>query len=414
MTKEVANFFSPKTIALIGASDHPDKIGGILFNKLLKFNGKLIPINPSHSQLGNLKCYPSLLEFKEKIDLVIIAIPKDFVSAALEECGKKGVKNAIVISAGFAEVGNIEQEKKLVEIAKKYSIRFLGPNCFGVFSPDANIDSTFAMTTPKKGNIAFISQSGALWSWVSDYPADKFGFSGFASLGNMADLEFSDFIKYFSSDKSTKSIILYIEKLKDGKKFIDACKKSNKKIYVIKAGKSEQGTRAAFSHTGSLATDYEIYKGAFKQAGIELCPGIASAFEKASGKKFIIKKQKVNFDKEVMIITNAGGVGALTTDYLNAKGVSVIGPLDILGAAMATDYRKALEDNKGKCNQFVVIVTLQSMTDLENIARTLIDFKKQSGKKIVAIFAGNKSVKIATDILIKNNVPVFNELEFLL
>lgn len=411
---QLDNFFNPKTIALIGASDNFNKVGGILCKKLSNFKGKLIPINPNHSEILGLRCYKSLEEYKDKIDLAIIAIPKEFVASSLEECGKKQITSVIIISAGFAEIGNITQEKELIQIAEKYKIKFLGPNCFGVFSPDANIDSTFAKTTPEKGNIAFISQSGALWSWVSDYPSDKWGFSGFASLGNMASLGFSEFIEYFSKDKNTKSIILYMEKLKDGKKFLEVCKKTKKKIYVIKAGKSEQGLKAAFSHTGSLATDYKIYMGAFKQANIEICSDILEAFEKASKKNINKKKQTLEFDKSVLVITNAGGVGALTTDYLNAKDIKVIGPIDILGAASSEDYKKALEDNKDKSNQFIIIATPQKMTNLEDIANEIIKFEKSSKKKIIVIFTGDKSVKKATDILIKNNIPVFNELTFLL
>ena len=414
---KLTNFFIPKNIALMGASDHIDKVGGVLMKKLLKFKGEIIPVNPKHSEIFGIKCYKNIGNYGGKIDLAIIAIPSEFVVNSLEECGKKGVKEVIIVTAGFSEMGDVANEKKLLDIARKYRIRFLGPNCFGIFNSENNLDCTFAMTTPEKGDIAFVSQSGALWSYISDFSIDKFGFSGFASLGNMADLNFSDFIEYFSKDIKTKSIVLYIEKLKDGKKFIDICQKSGKKIFAVKAGSSKEGEKAAFSHTGSLATDYEIYKGAFKQAGVELCSGLEEAFEKASGKKFINSiKQKISLGKKVFIITNAGGAGALVSDYVSERRIRLVSselknPLDILGTARSEDYKLALERaDEIDIDSILVIVTPQSMTDLENIAKVVCDFKKVSKKKIVGLFLGGKSVESSLDVLRKAGVAGFGML----
>ena len=224
--ENLKTFFNPKSIAIIGASDNELKVGGILLKKAIESKAKAIAVNPNHESIFGVKCYKNIMDCKEKIDLAVIAIPSLFVLGALNECGRKGVKNVVVISAGFAEIGNVKGEKELVETAKKYHIRMLGPNCFGVCNPETKLDTTFSATMPKKGDIAFISQSGALWSYLSDFCAEKgIGFSGFASLGNMADLEFSDFIDYFGKNKKTKNIILYVEKLKDGKRFIKSCKK---------------------------------------------------------------------------------------------------------------------------------------------------------------------------------------------
>jgi len=411
---ELTKFFNPKNIALIGASDHIDKVGGVLMKKLLGFNGEIIPINPKHSKIFGFKCYNSVGEYRGKIDLAIIAIHSEFVSYTLEECGKKGIKNIIIITAGFSEVGNIDGEKQILNIARKYGIRILGPNCFGICNPSLNLDLTFAATMPKSGDIAFVSQSGALWSFISDFSVGKFGFSGFASLGNMADLDFSDFIEYFSKDAKTKSIVLYVEKLKDGKKFIEVCKKCKKPIFVVKAGSSKEGEKAAFSHTGSLATDYEIYRGAFKQAEIMLCSGLEEAFEKAGKKEFVFSvKQRINLGKNTFIITNAGGAGALVSDYVSEKGIKLVGrgtknPMDILGTAKSEDYNTALE-NMGciDCDSVIVIVTSQSMTDLENIAKVVCNFKKVSGKNVIGLFLGGKSVESSLDILKKAGVSGF-------
>src|SRR3989338_1214340 len=423
--RNLENFFNPKTIAIVGASDHSEKVGGILFRKALKSKCNIIPVNPKHDKLLGVKCYSKISEFKESIDLAVIAIPAPFVSAELEECGRKGIKNVILITAGFSEIGNISGEKQIFDLAKKYGINLLGSNCFGIFNPNLKLDLTFAATTPKKGKVALISQSGALWSYVSDFSAglkgkSSFGFSGFVSLGNMTDLSFSDFIEYFSKDKATKSIVLYVERLKDGKKFIEICKKTKKKIYAVKAGSSEEGSKAAFSHTASLATDYEIYSGAFKQAGVVLCNSLLEAFEKASGKKIALSnKHKEKIGKKIFILTNAGGAGALLSDYLSAKGFELVSnenfknPLDILGTASGSDYFNNLDKIKNMdfYDSIIVLLTPQSMTEIMKTAEVIANFKRLTGKEIVALFLGGKSVSKANKILKEENIPYFNTLE---
>lgn len=397
MKKRLLNkFFNPKTIAVIGASKHSGKVGYILMEKLSNFKGRVVPINIKHKEVGGKKAYKSILKYPKKIDLVIIAIPAKGVKQVLKNCGEKKIKNVIVISAGFVEVGNKKLEKEIIKVAEKYKINLLGPNCFGIVNPYLNLDTTFANTSAKKGHIAFISQSGALWSYLSDISFSKkgIGFSGFVSLGNMVDLDFSDFIEYFDEDKKTKKIVLYIEKLKDGKKFIDICKKSKKEIIVIKAGKTKKGTEATISHTGSLATDFEIYKGAFKQAKIKLVDSLSLAF----GLK---KKIKISLDKKkkVVIITNAGGAGALVIDYLVGRGFDVKPPIDLIGTALAKDYKLALERMKDKNHNIIVIFTPQSMSEPDETAKVIVDFKKKYNKNIIAVFLGVNSVKIAKAIL---------------
>ncbi len=398
-------FFNPKTIAVIGASKHPRKVGYVLMEKLSKFQGEVIPISIKHKEIFGRKAYNSIIEYLGEIDLVIIAIPAKFVKNILEECREKKIKNVIIISAGFSEVGNKELEQEIIKIVEKNQINLLGPNCFGIANPYLNLDTTFASTSPKKGNVAFISQSGALWSYLSDISASNegFGFSGFVSLGNMADLDFSDFIEYFDKDKKTKKIILYIEKLKNGKRFIDICKKSKKEIIVVKAGKTERGSEATISHTGSLATDFEIYKGAFKQAKVKLIDSLSSAFG-------LNKKIKLSLDKKrkVKIITNAGGAAALITDYLVKKGFEVEPPLDIIGTALAKDYELALDKFKKRNYNFVVILTPQRMSEPEKTAEVIVNFSKS--QKITAIFLGANSIKRAKALLIKNKIDCITDI----
>ncbi|MBA7675465.1 Peptidyl-lysine N-acetyltransferase Pat [subsurface metagenome] len=397
---DLKNFFNPKTIAVIGASNNPKKVGNILMQKLSNFKGKVIPINIKHKEILGEKAYPSLTKYSGKIDLAMIAIPAKLVKKILQDCEKKSIKNVIIISAGFSEVGNDKLEKEIIQIAKKYRINLLGPNCFGMANPYLDLDVTFSKTSAKKGNIAFISQSGALWSYISDY-SGKFGFSGFVSLGNMADLDFYDFIRYFNRHKKTKKIVLYIEKLKQGRKFIEACRKSKKQIIVVKAGKTEKGSQAAISHTGSLATDFEIYKGAFKQANVKLADSLASAF--GLKKENIASKIK---KKKVIILTNAGGAGALITDYLVEKGFDVQSPIDLIGTALAEDYQIALKRLKNRnYDSIIVVLTPQSMSEPEKTAEVLV--KLPIKKKIIACFLGKKSVTKAKQILEKNNIPCF-------
>jgi len=417
MGETLKSFFEPKKIALIGASDHIDKVGGILAKKLLSYKNKFIPINPKHDKIFGIKCYKNVLDYPKSLDFAIIAVPALFVPTALEECGKKKINNVIIITAGFSEIGNTKGEYELKQIAKKYGINFIGPNCFGVCNSSNNLDTTFSATTPsrlKKTGVAFISQSGALWSYISDF-MPNLGFSDFVSLGNMGDLEFSDFIDYFSKDKKTKSIVLYVEKLKDGKKFIKTCKNCKKPIFAVKAGSSVEGSRAAFSHTGSLATDYEIYRGAFKQAGVTLCDSLIEAFEKANEKQILVRKkdQTLKLGKKVIIVTNAGGAGALMADYLSKKEFELVhGPIDILGTASGSDYFNALEKIKSEDFDCVfVILTPQSMSEIRKSADVVAGFKLRNNKQVVALFLGKKSMKEANELFENNKVSYFNTLE---
>jgi len=409
----IKNFFEPKSIAIIGASDHIEKVGGILLSKAVKSSAKIFPINLSHEELLGLKTYKSVLEIKEQIDLAVIAIPAAFVAKSMEECGKKGIKEVILVSAGFSEVGNIKGEEEVLVVAKKYGIRFSGANCFGICNPWDNLDLTFANNMPGRGEIAFISQSGALWSYVAEL---DFGISSYVGLGNMENMDFNDFIEYFAEDKKTKSIVLYVEKLKDGKRFLEVCQKAvenGKKIYAIKGGSSDAGEKAAISHTASLASDYAIYKGAFKQAGVVTCENFLEMFEKASGKKSQYKSKGVKIGKSAFILTNAGGAGVLLSDLLTKRDVKIVDKsLDIIGTALAEDYMRNFNEIKSKdFETLFVILTPQSMSEMEKTAEKVVGMKNELekvGRNVVAVFLGGKSIKEANNIFEKNRVEFVN------
>jgi acetyltransferase len=395
MKRKLKRLLNPKSIAIIGASEHPNKVGGILMQKLQKFSGKIIPINPNHKEIFNYKTYPSIINYPKKIHLAIIAIPAREVKKAVLDCVYKKIKNIIIISAGFKEVGNTEKENEILEIAQKNKMNLLGPNCFGVANPYINLDTTFSNKSPRIGDTAFISQSGALGSYIMDIKPLR----AFVSLGNMADLSFNEFIEYFSKDKKTKKIVCYMETLKKGREFIEICKKSKKEIIVVKAGLSETGTKAAISHTGSLATDYEIYKGAFAQAKIKQVDSIETAFG-------IKSKNKIPKIKNPIIITNAGGAGALVTDYLESNNIKLNQqPIDILGTAQSQDYEKAIKSQKTE-ESIVVVLTPQKMSEPEKTAEMITNLPNKN--QIICYFLGGPSVKKATEILTKNKVKVLN------
>lgn len=387
-------FFNPKSVAIIGASNKEGKVGNALMKKMIHLKGTLIPINNHEEKILEKKAYKSVLDYPKKIDLAVIAIPAKAVPKILEECNKKNIKNIIILSAGFSEIGNYKLEEKVTKIKDKYKLNILGPNCFGIINPKKNIDLTFSMQKVQKGNTVFLSQSGALLSYVLDL---EIKLRGFISFGNRIDLDFSDFIEYFSKDKKVKKIVCYIESLKKGKEFIQACKNSKKEIIVVKSGKTEKGLKATLSHTGSLGTESAIYSGAFTQARIKESNLLLRAFGLNNDNLLpLIKGDKV------AIITNAGGAGALLSDILEINNFEIYGPRDILGTAKAIDYQRALNNLKGNYDSILVVLTPQAMSEPEKTAEIISNHPYK--EKIIACFLGGKSLKEAINILTKNKV----------
>lgn len=418
-------FFYPKSIAVIGASNKIGKVGYTLFKKLEKFHGKKYFINAEGYKIGHIQTLRKLTEVKDKIDLLIIAVPAVFVKQIILDAAQKGIKNIIIISAGFSEIGRKDLEQEIINITKKNKIRILGPNNFGLVNTKNNLDCTFSKLTPKIGSVAFASQSGALWSAIVDYSiANNIGFSKFISFGDMLDINFNETIEYLNRDKETKAILLYIETLKDGKKFIEVVKKSKKQIIVVKAGKTSEGATAVHSHTGSLAGSYEIYKAACKQAGALFIENLTEALDLI---KFI-QIQKMPKSKRILIVTNAGGPGVLLTDSLvenktelakiplNIKfnlplGASTKNPIDVRGDATSITFREVFKKIKKEkfYDVLITVLTPQDMTNSNNIALELIKLKKQTNKNVIACFMGIGSFKEAVYMLESHNIQVFFE-----
>ena len=419
----VKGVFEAKSFAVVGVSREEDKVGHVIFKNLISRGIKAFPINPNAECILGKQCYKSLLE-AEKVECAIIAVPAKIVPQILNEMIKKGIKNAVIISAGFSEAGNEKLNEEIKKISEKGKINILGPNTLGFINPYDNINATFYDGMPEKGKIAFLSQSGAIGAAILDR---GYKLSGFVSLGNSLLTNFSDFIEYFSNDKNTEVIALYLESLNEnkGKRFIEACKKCKKPIIALKAGKTQTGNRAANSHTAALASEEGIYEGIFKQCKIIEADSIRELFQIA---ELYISIKKPG--KKACIVTNAGGPGVLCSDYCIKNGIelpelpekvkneltkilpggwSKNNPVDILGDAKAELYLQAIRilEKENFFDFFIVLLTPQYMTEPYKTAEVIINTK---AKPAVACFIGGEKVKLSFNHL-KDKICVFGELK---
>ncbi|TEU12539.1 CoA-binding protein [Candidatus Bathyarchaeota archaeon] len=427
--------FRPKSVAIIGASRTPGKVGHIIAKNTIEsgFEGGIYPINPRAEEILGLKCYASILDVPEAVDLAVIAIPAKHVLQAAEECGRKRVKGLIVISAGFKEIGHEGAilEKKLVEIGSKYDMRIQGPNCLGLIDTGTPVNLSFAAGMPKEGKIGFISQSGALGTAVLDWTLkEEIGFHSFVSLGNKADLDEVDFIEAMGEEDQVSVILLYLESIEKGRRFLEVVSRvvEEKPVIILKGGTSTAGARAAGSHTGALVGSFLAYKTAFDKAGVILAENIEELFN--FGLAFT--EQPIPKSEGIAIVTNAGGPGILATDLSEKLGLrlaalssethnqlreklppaAAIGnPVDVLGDAKADRYRYAIERvlKDGPVNAVVVILTPQAMTESMATAQAIVEIREQnSGKPLVAVFMGGESVEEARNHLKRNGILCYD------
>jgi len=318
------DILNPRSIAIVGASTNPKKISTVILQNLINggYNGKVFPINPKHNEILGRKSYPDVLAIEGDVDQVCIVIPSTFVEDVVNQCIEKKVKSVIIISAGFKETG---EEGKLLEerITKKLTdanIRLIGPNCLGYINNNANINLSFARKNPGKGNIAFISQSGAFCTAILDMACeDEFGFSHMVSIGNKADIFENELIETFQEDSNTKAIALYIEEFSDGKEFVKLTQKSKKPIIVIAPGRSEKAKEAISSHTGSLASSYDTIITAMEKGNSILAESSVELYEIMK----VISNDRVPKGKKVAVITNAGGPGIIATDNIEKYGLEL-------------------------------------------------------------------------------------------
>ncbi|HPN66317.1 MAG TPA: acetate--CoA ligase family protein [Candidatus Omnitrophota bacterium] len=422
--------FNPSSVAVIGASSKKGKIGhDVLFNlREYGYKGRIYPINPNDAEIMGEKCYPSVLDVKEDIDLAVFAIPAAAVIEAMKECGKKRIGAAIVITAGFKETGpeGKKLELELAAVAKEHGIRVLGPNCLGFISSTAHLNASFAAVSPLPGDIAFFSQSGALCSAILDWAVkEKIGFSKFISIGNKADISETDLLKSLGDDPDTKVVLGYIEDVKDGKEFMRVAREvtAKKPVIICKSGGSKAGAKAASSHTGSLAGSDAAFDAAFAQTGIIRAETIEDLFDYAVAFSY----QKLPKGPNLAIITNAGGPGIIavdaverskyakvaslgkeTTDYLRGalpKTAALNNPVDVVGDADDQRYKiavGALLKDPG-VDGLIVILTPQSSSKIKETADVLVS--NRDGKPIFSSFIGGELVDKGVSILQDNKIP---------
>jgi len=428
--------FNPDSVAVIGASRDVGSVGhSILMNLKKTYKGRIYPVNPKADVIEGLKCYKSVKDVPDKIDLAVIVVPNRIVPAVLEECGQKKVKYVIVISAGFRETGKegARLERECLGIVKEYGMKMLGPNCLGIIDTHTPINATFAAGMAKKGNIAFMSQSGALCTAILDWTlTENIGFSKFVSLGNKADLNEKDFLMEFYEDDKTEVILAYLEGIKEGRAFIELAREVSKKkpIIILKSGTSKAGLRAVSSHTGTLAGSEVAYETAFRQFGILRARSVEEMFDWA---KAFSTQPRIRGDK-IAIVTNAGGPGILATDACEKEGLRLANfkdetikrlrealppaanfynPVDVLGDARPERYKHALEalmEDEG-VDGVLCIVTPQAMTESDEVAEVIVEISKKYNKPILCCFMGGELMEKGIRILRDNGIPNYSDPE---
>ena len=425
--------FKPKRIAIIGASETIGSAGYRIFRNLIGsgYDGVVFPVNNKRESIQGVQAYQTINEVPKIVDLAIVATPASVVCDIVEQCGIRGIKGILIISAGFKEIGpeGIAREQRLLELKKKYNLTILGPNCVGFIMPYLNLNATFAGAMPEKGSIALLSQSGAVCGAILDWAAAaKVGFSSFVSVGSMLDVNFGDLIDYFGMDVHTKSIVLYVESITDARKFMSATKAfaRAKPIIVIKSGRFTEGAKAAASHTGALAGEDAIYEAAFRRSGAVRVMNIMDLFNCSS----ILAKQPRPTGPNIAIVTNAGGPGVLATDSIIEKGgkLAVLSPetieklnkvlpshwshanpVDIIGDGDEDRYQKAIEiclDDKN-IDGLLILCVPQVMADPKKLADRLVDIARKSTKPILTSLIGEASVYHARELLNHNNIPTY-------
>lgn len=422
--------FDPKVIAVIGASNKKGKVGNVVYNNILKGGFRVVPVNINTKWFGFTKVYERITDYEDKVDLAVICIPAQFVPSALKDCGEKGVKAVIIISAGFGEVGNTELDTQVLKICSEYNIELLGPNCLGVINMKNKLNASFFKGVPRFDNIAFVSQSGALGVAVLDEALKTgTGFSKFVSVGNMLNTYFYEIVQYLEEDKDTEIICLYAEGVKKGRELIRVLKHVKKPVIVLKAGGTESGEKAIATHTGSLAGSNKVYKGIFKQFKVFTVDNIKEMFVLAN----LLRRLKKPESNNVCVVTNAGGPGVLASDACEEMNLQLPSlpnsikkrlddilpgnwsgrnPVDVIGDAQSDRYKKVF-NTLNKTNFFDIllcVLTPQDMTEPESTAEALIKFaNKNKEKRVFACFMGGESIIKARELLEKNNIVNFEE-----
>ncbi len=426
--------FHPRSVAVIGATEREGSVGRTIVTNLsaASFSGNIYPVNPHHSSILGIPAYPSVGQIKEQVDLAIVVTPAATVPGVIGECVDAGVRTAVVISAGFRELGaeGAALEKQIAEHLKRGNTRLIGPNCLGLMNPLLGLNATFAQTIARPGNVAFLSQSGALLTAILDWSLrERVGFSAFVSTGSMLDVGWGDLIDYFGYDADTQSILIYMESVGDARQFLSAAREvaMKKPIIIIKAGRTEEASKAASSHTGAMTGSDEVFDAALRRCGVLRVQTISDVFYMAE----VLSRQPRPRGPRLTILTNAGGPAVLATDALIGNGGELAplsddsrraldallpphwshaNPIDILGDAEPERYAKALEiaiDDPAS-DGLLVILAPQGMTDPAAVAERLRPFAKGHGKPLLASWMGGQMVGPGESILNDAGIPTFN------
>ena len=430
-------FFAPRSVGIIGASREEGKLGHAVLRSLIEsgFPGAIYPVNPKADEILGLRAYPSILDCPGQVDLAAIIIPSRLVPGVMRECGEKGVRGVIVVSAGFREVGaeGMRLEQEVVQIAREYGMRVVGPNCLGYLDTITPMNVSFASLMPQKGSIAFMSQSGAIASSILDIAQQRgLGLSRFVSLGNKADLNETDFLEAWGEDEQTRVIMAYLEDIKDGPGFMAAAREVTrvKPVIAIKAGSTSAGTRAVSSHTGALAGSETAYNAAFREVGVIRAHTMEDLFDFSEA---FARQPAVRGDR-VCVVTNAGGPGVMAADAVEHAGLrlasltqetmealrdrlpeaaSILNPVDVLGDALASRYEDALELvlRDPNVDSVVVILTPQLITEVDETAAVVARMARQSKVPVFACWIGGELTAKAQGLLTSQGVPAYPEPE---
>jgi acetyltransferase len=423
--------FSPKSVAVIGATERKGSVGDAVLKNLCTFHGPVYPVNPKHDTVQGIRAFPSIAAVPEKVDLAVIATPAATVPGIVRECVQAGVPGAVILSAGFKECGasGAELERQILAEARRGPMRIIGPNCLGVMLPYTGFNATFASVLARPGRVALLSQSGALCTAILDWSLrENVGFSGFVSVGSMLDVGWGDLIDHFGDDTRTKSIVCYMESIGDARSFLSAAREValTKPIIVIKVGHTDAAAKAAASHTGSLTGSDDVLDAAFRRVGVLRVNTIEELFDMAE----VLAKQPRPRGARLTIVTNAGGPGALATDMLVSSGGQLAGlsegtraaldellplhwshgnPIDILGDASPERFAKAVELAAADPNSdgVLAILTPQAMTDALATAEQLTPFAHLAGKPFLASWMGGPAVDGGEAILNRAGIPTF-------
>ena len=432
-------FLSPKSIAIIGASDKEGSVGRAITSNIMKgYKGTIYPISPTRETVFDKKAYKSVLDVPGKIDLAVVVTKNTIVPAVLEECGKKKLRGAIVITAGFKEVDEegAKLEQKLKDIAKKYKLQIIGPNCLGVMNlePQTMMNSTFLKITPKSGEIALVSQSGAICAaLVEDASAQGIGFSAVISMGNKADMSEIDILKMLAEHKQTKVIVIYLEDMGNGQEFLRVCKditrKKKKPVLVLKSGRSPEGAKAAMSHTGALMGSDEIYDALLKQSGAIRVDTMEELFDYATA----FSKQPLPMNGDLVIVSNAGGPAIISTDACSKLGIKMAkieeirkkidavippwgssrNPVDIVGDADFKRFENVLNEvlKHKNVGSVISMCTPSATLNYDKLAEVIVSMSKKYKKTMLASLMGLDEGITNREILAKGDVPYYTYAE---